>query len=304
MAFSMVFVILPLLALIRILLFWPYRKDSTRLSYETWKSLYFLLTFGVGLTLSVGYAFYYPHIDQPTRFFLLVVIAAAIPVGAFVYAAHFRTALAYEVASALPVVISHLFLEENLATLLAIFSLLYVLVMAQGTFIYSKTIHDSLQLKFEKDDLIEMLQETLNETLDFCEEKLKQADIDLIKKIPEQEILLQGIPIQLSQVFLNIINNAVDAIKDDEKFMEKESYVEIEALEKDEKVFVHISNNGPKIPDSVMEKILLPFFTTKEVGKGTGLGLSLTKGIIENHHGELKIDSTEEKTTFTIILPA
>ena len=65
-----------------------------------------------------------------------------------------------------------------------------------------------------------------------------------------------------------------------------------------------VADTGHGIPKEVVNKIFDPFFTTKEFGKGTGLGLTVVKGIIEEHHGSIAVDSEEGKgTTFTILLP-
>jgi signal transduction histidine kinase len=70
-------------------------------------------------------------------------------------------------------------------------------------------------------------------------------------------------------------------------------------------VLISVSDNGPGIPSSIIDKIFQPFFTTKPTGSGTGLGLSLSYDIVKAHGGELKVESKErEGTEFTIILPS
>jgi signal transduction histidine kinase len=106
-------------------------------------------------------------------------------------------------------------------------------------------------------------------------------------------------PSQLNQVFLNLINNAAQAIESGTGELTLTTRVEDA-----QHVAVEISDNGKGIPPEIMSKIFDPFFTTKAVGKGTGLGLSISYKIIEQHGGKISVDSTVGKgTKFTIVLP-
>lgn len=106
-------------------------------------------------------------------------------------------------------------------------------------------------------------------------------------------------PSQLNQVFLNLINNAAQAIESGTGELTLKTRVEDA-----QHVAVEISDNGKGIPPEIMSKIFDPFFTTKAVGKGTGLGLSISYKIIEQHGGKISVDSVVGKgTTFTIVLP-
>ena len=107
-------------------------------------------------------------------------------------------------------------------------------------------------------------------------------------------------PGQLNQLFMNILNNAVQAMPDDKKDAEITLYTE----EADSEVYVRIKDNGIGIPDELKNRIWEPFFTTKEVGVGTGLGMSITYGIIEKHGGKIDLASEVGKgTEFVITLP-
>jgi len=102
---------------------------------------------------------------------------------------------------------------------------------------------------------------------------------------------------KLSQVFLNIILNAVDAAPPNGE-------ITIETLKDAAGCTISVKDNGPGIPDTMKDKIFDPFFTTKEINKGTGLGLSISYTIIEKHGGQLKVKSARGKgSVFTIILP-
>jgi signal transduction histidine kinase len=122
-----------------------------------------------------------------------------------------------------------------------------------------------------------------------------------------------------SRVLLNLCNNAFDAMREkvkkhevqctkyDDAAVDDESYLPkltvSTVLEKGQ-VRIAFEDNGPGIPEEIIDKILQPFFTTKKGTEGTGLGLSITHDIIKTHGGEIKVDTeNNERTTFTIILP-
>ncbi len=108
---------------------------------------------------------------------------------------------------------------------------------------------------------------------------------------------LQCNPRQLNQVFLNILINAGQAIKD-----KGEIIIYTEA--KNDEIIVSISDTGEGISPEHLDKLFDPFFTTKPVGKGTGLGLSISYNIIQEHGGRVDVQSKKgEGTTFTVYLP-
>ncbi len=109
----------------------------------------------------------------------------------------------------------------------------------------------------------------------------------------------------LSQVFINLLGNAIDALKDLPRTDAEASsrWIKIETKWVENKIQIHFHDSGPGIPATLKEKIMLPFFTTKEAGKGTGIGLSLCRTIIENHHGTFSIDESFKNTCFAITLP-
>lgn len=130
-----------------------------------------------------------------------------------------------------------------------------------------------------------------------------------IKYYAEVEEKLQDIPIihanggQINQVLLNIIVNAVQAIRS--KGTDETGLIKISTSCDDKFIYCCIEDNGVGIAEENLNKIFNPFFTTKSVGKGTGLGLSISYDIIVNKHsGELVVKSVPESgTQFTIKLP-
>jgi len=140
---------------------------------------------------------------------------------------------------------------------------------------------------------------TLDETIDFLENESRYRNIDIQTDYAPVLPKITSDSSQLQQVFLNILNNAIDAIGKNGEVMIKTRY-----LPKNSEISVEITDNGPGIPKEKVDKIFDPFFTTKEVGKGTGLGLSIVFSILEKLGGRIMVASEEGKgTTFTIYLP-
>ncbi|MDO9181425.1 MAG: ATP-binding protein [Bacteriovorax sp.] len=104
--------------------------------------------------------------------------------------------------------------------------------------------------------------------------------------------------VQLSQVFLNLLGNSFDAIE----FLE-ERWVKINCILIEDNIVIRFIDSGLGIDKEIQDKILNPFFTTKEIGKGTGLGLSLSYSFIKSHNGTLEIDNNSKNTCFMITLP-
>lgn len=110
--------------------------------------------------------------------------------------------------------------------------------------------------------------------------------------------LVECLPSQLNQVFLNLLVNAAQAIQDKGLIILRSSALP------GGWVSISIQDTGAGMTSEVMQKIFEPFFTTKPVGKGTGLGLSLSHSIVKKHGGRITVDSTPGVgTTFTVLLP-
>lgn len=105
---------------------------------------------------------------------------------------------------------------------------------------------------------------------------------------------------ELNQVFMNLLNNAIDAVIG----IDKQPIIWIRTYLRDNQIAISITDNGAGIKPENLNKIFDPFFTTKEPGKGTGLGLSISHQIIvEQHRGQLLCDSVVgEGTEFIILL--
>ena len=142
------------------------------------------------------------------------------------------------------------------------------------------------------------LNDIIKEVIEFLEKEILYRNIQLELHLSEDLPEILSDKGQLQQVFLNILNNAIDAIG-------KGGMIEVVTRIKDEHTLqVLFNDNGPGIPKEIMTHIFEPFFTTKEKGKGTGLGLSISYGIIQKLGGTILVQSEVNKgTTFTIELP-
>lgn len=129
---------------------------------------------------------------------------------------------------------------------------------------------------------------------------IRSHGVEVIESYGDELPLAIGDPHELQQVFLNILNNAYDAIQE----VPRRGRIEISTLRDDGHVEIRFSDNGPGIQHK--ERIFDPFYTTKEVGKGTGLGLSICYGIIHSHGGEIIAQNNPDGhgCTFSVRLPA
>jgi len=104
-------------------------------------------------------------------------------------------------------------------------------------------------------------------------------------------------PVRISQVFMNLLSNAIHAIL-------QNGVIEVKTMHKDNLAVIEIADNGVGMDDTVMGRIFTPFFTTKEVGKGTGLGLSIAQSIVEMHKGRIDVKSEKGRgSRFIVTLP-
>lgn len=117
------------------------------------------------------------------------------------------------------------------------------------------------------------------------------------------EIIYKGLPGEFVQIWVNIIQNACDAIASGDH--PENGKIFVFASEEEAEVIVRITNNGPKIPDGLRPQIFDPDVSTKRLGLsfGLGIGLTLVKGIVSRYNGRIDVESDDEDTAFTIRLP-
>ena len=144
------------------------------------------------------------------------------------------------------------------------------------------------------------LKQIVQETENFCSEMLAARYMKLmIDQVPVVNVACH--PVQISQVLINLIKNAEDAL--DYEKDEKERWIRLSFFCFEDHVTIHVINGGAPIPKELHERLFEPFFTTKAIGQGTGLGLSISKGIMREHLGDLIYDSEAHNTTFIVQLP-
>lgn len=140
--------------------------------------------------------------------------------------------------------------------------------------------------------------ELVAETLELCGERFRQHGIDLrVPNIPA-ELHVQCRPEQISQVLLNLLMNAYDAVMG-----LSDKWVELAVAVEDGQLVLRVRDSGVGVPKDIQSQIMQPFFTTKEPGKGMGLGLSISQGIVRNHEGSLELNSKAPHTEFEVRLP-
>jgi two-component system NtrC family sensor kinase len=139
----------------------------------------------------------------------------------------------------------------------------------------------------------------LKQTMKLRAYDLENHGVELTEKYAVELPMIIGDPHQLQQVFLNILNNAYDAVQE----IRRTGKIEVQTMHRGDKIEIMFRDNGPGI--SQIDRIFDPFFTTKEVGKGTGLGLSICYGIIQAHRGEIvaKNNPDGDGSTFIVRLP-
>lgn len=148
------------------------------------------------------------------------------------------------------------------------------------------------------------LENFIPEVTDMVAQKAMVHGISIEQNIAENMYLIHGDPTQLQQVFLNLFNNAIDAILERHGTSGGKLIIQAGPKEKNA-VKIKVRDNGCGIKPDNVNKIFSPFFTTKPVGKGAGLGLSVCYGIISSMLGTMEVDSKVNfGTTFTICLPA
>lgn len=139
--------------------------------------------------------------------------------------------------------------------------------------------------------------EVIENSLLFTESKIKKNHIKVEKVLPENAFLY-GDENSLEQVITNLISNACDAMENSDK---KDLTLFVDFM--NDKFIVEITDTGTGMNEETLENIFNSFFTTKEEGKGTGLGLANVAEIMDNHHAEIRVDSTPGVgTTFILIL--
>lgn len=140
------------------------------------------------------------------------------------------------------------------------------------------------------------LPKEIDTTLNILHNKIK-GKIEIVKEYAEDLPLIEGYGGQLNQVFMNILDNSCYAIKE-------KGTINIKLQKKEKDVIIEFEDSGCGMSQEQASKIFEPFYTTKPVGEGTGLGMSISYKVIQQHNGEISVESNEGKgSKFKIRLP-
>ena len=140
-------------------------------------------------------------------------------------------------------------------------------------------------------DLVKGLESTLNIVWNDLKYKVR------LEKIYGDMPLVECLPSEINQVFMNLLINAGQAITE-------RGVITLACGQENDEAWVSVADTGCGIPEDVLGRIFDPFFTTKPIGRGTGLGLAICYRIVEKHHGRIEVQSTVGMgTTFRVVLP-
>ncbi len=155
-----------------------------------------------------------------------------------------------------------------------------------------------------KMDLTNMIKQDHEMLLKYFDKDITQYNINVKFDLPDDPIYINGNGEQLSKTIMSLLGNSIYAIK---KKCEKETFspeLSLDLLNKDKDAIIRIYDNGTGINETTLPKIFDPFFTTKTTAEAAGVGLYLSKEIVQNHGGDITVQSEKTKyTEFTIIIP-
>jgi C4-dicarboxylate-specific signal transduction histidine kinase len=160
-----------------------------------------------------------------------------------------------------------------------------------------RTFGRAAPVTFEAVDVDEVIERALS----LMQEQLRLRAIDVDLDLCPDELVVHGNPIQLEQVFINLLTNARDALTEVPEARKK---IRIASSLDGDGIRIVFEDTGPGIPTEIAKRVFDPFFTTKEVGAGTGLGLSITYSIVKEHGGDISLSKTPGGgATFTVEVP-
>jgi signal transduction histidine kinase len=143
------------------------------------------------------------------------------------------------------------------------------------------------------------VREGLDATLTLLAHEIADRRATLVRHDEPGLPYVSGSAGDLNQVWANLVDNAVRAAGDGGTV-----HVTTRAEPGGASVIVEVADDGPGIPDDVLDRIFEPFFTTREVGDGTGLGLDLVRRVVAQHGGDVRVASRPGDTRFVVRLPA
>jgi PAS domain S-box-containing protein len=138
----------------------------------------------------------------------------------------------------------------------------------------------------------------VDETLAFCETRFKNHSVDVqVGEVPDS-FVMECRPVQVSQILLNLLNNAFDAVDKQDK-----AWIRVEVIDRDEYYDLEVSDSGSGVTDEVRRRILMAFSNARTVGASRGLGLSIVNTLVKSHGGNLTLDVSKPHTCFVARFP-
>ena len=134
------------------------------------------------------------------------------------------------------------------------------------------------------------------DTLTLLDSKVRGKSVEVSLQLPADLPCAHGVGAELNQVWMNLIDNALDAAP-------AGGHVSVSAGTELDRIVVRVVDDGHGIPPDIQGKIFDPFFTTKGVGKGTGLGLDIVRRLLQQHEGDIALESVPGRTEFQVRLP-
>ncbi|MEA3354352.1 MAG: ATP-binding protein [Campylobacterota bacterium] len=174
--------------------------------------------------------------------------------------------------------------------------------ITESTMYLSKTIDDFRDfLSDEKNVAHFILQDQIDKVVNIVDANLKSSNISIIKDYADENIEIDSISGELSQVLLNVLNNAKDILLNNNIESKK---IILSVLKEDDNAVVTIEDNAGGIPKEIMPKIFDPYFTTKHQSQGTGIGLYMSNTIVKNSlKGKIYAENTQQGAKFIIKIP-
>lgn len=140
--------------------------------------------------------------------------------------------------------------------------------------------------------------ELANEVIDLMKPKLDKLRINLIIRYDQADKIFTGEAIPLQQVLINLINNACDAIQNQDR-----PWIQVTITDKKDKLHFHVTDSGKGIPRKLHRRMMLPYFSRKKGTQNEGLGLAICNQIIKRHNGSLRLNKKSVNTEFIVSLP-
>jgi signal transduction histidine kinase len=153
-------------------------------------------------------------------------------------------------------------------------------------------------------DLCTVLRQDKEILENYYADDIKTYQIAINIDLPKEPLMINGNAEQLSKAFMSLLGNSVYALCKKAQRLSFQPEISVKVLKKGSSVVLSFCDNGVGIEQTIIEKVFDPFFTTKTTGEAAGVGLYLSREIVQNHGGDIVVESNQnEFTTFTITLP-